>query len=123
MVLERDKVYKVRHNTFTNPIGWTNYIIFSPIYDVIIPDDFFDKTVYQSIGPIRDISTHFTVCFDKNICVKYDDGINKSVTGLNHDCEILDITNEDYPLIKEAMEKLGHGYKYNRKLNKLIKTA
>ena len=121
MFLEKDKVYKVRHNTFTNPIGWVNYIIFSPIYNVIIPDDFFDKTVYKSA--IRDISTHFTVCFDKNIITKYDGGIKKSVTGLRHDCEILDITNEDYPLIKEAMEKLGHGYKYNRKLNKLIQTA
>ena len=113
MTLEKDKVYKVKHLSFTtNNYEWTNNIIFSPINNIEIPEGFFSK--YGVFPSIRDIKTHFTVCFDRRIVTKYDS--RPSETGLKHDCIMLKITDEDYPFIREAIERLGNGYKYNRKL-------
>ena len=120
MTLEKDKVYKVKHLLFRNPSEWTNNIIFSPISDIEIPNNFFDKNCTDIVSPIPDIDTHFTVCFDYKINTKY--SLKGSATGIDRNCLILDITNEDYPIIKEAIDELGHGYKYNRKLNKIIQT-
>ena len=120
MTLEKDKVYKVKHVTYTCPIGWTNIIIFSPIDDIEIPEGFFDTSLSNCIPPIKGIKTHFTVCFDGFVATKYN--LTPSVTGIDKRCRILDITNEDYPTIRGAIAKIGHGYKYNRKLNKLIET-
>ena len=115
MTLEKDKVYKVKHNSYFGRCQ-RNEIIFSPINNVELPKGFFD--VYSNCAPIRSIDTHFTVCFDKTIRTKYD--IRGSQTGLDRNCVILDITDEDYSLIRKAIERLGYGYKYNRKLNKII---
>lgn len=117
MILEKDKVYKVKHTSFTTNVdGWTNNIIFSPINDIEIPEGFFGE--YSNCAPIRNIDTHFTVCFDRKIVTKYDS--RPSETGLDRNCVILDITDEDYSCIRKVIEKLGDRYKYNRKLNKII---
>lgn len=117
MTLEKDKVYKVKHTSFiTNVDNWTNNIIFSPINDIEIPEGFFGK--YNVFPPIRDIKTHFTVCFDRKIVTKYDS--RPSETGLDHNCIMLKITDEDYSYIRKVIERLGYGHKYNRKLNKII---
>ena len=120
MTLEKDKVYKVKHVTYTCPRGWTNIIIFSPIDDIEIPEGFFDTSLLNCIPPIRGIKTHFTVCFDGFVATKYSS--RPSVTGIDKNCLILDITNEDYPTIRDAIAKIGNGCKYNRKLNKIIQT-
>ena len=117
MILERDKIYKVKHSMFLCR-NWTNYVIFAPIYDIKIPDGFFDKDNKNEVIPIRDIKTHFTVCLDKSIITRYDK--RPSLTGLDRFCDMLTIENEDYSIIREAITKLGHGYKYNRKLNKIV---
>jgi hypothetical protein len=115
MTLEKDKVYKVKHGNYFG-LSRRNEIIFSPINDVEIPEGFFGE--YSNCAPIRSIDTHFTVCFDKTIRTKCD--IRGSQTGLDRYCVILDITDEDYSLIRKVIERLGNGHKYNRKLNKII---
>lgn len=109
MIFEKDKVYKVIHGDIFAPNLDRNYIIFSPLEDIDIEMDNYSI-------PIK---THFTVCFDKRIITKFD--IRPSETGFDSFCRKSELhTKQDIIDIKNAIIKLGHGYKYNRKLNKLI---
>ena len=118
MILEQGKVYKVKHGRFT-PVqhGWVDYIIFSPMHNIKLPDDYFsDEGIFKRYGDKRDIDTIFTVCFNNNIVTKNE----HSQTGLEVYDSILELTDNDLLMVKKAMEMLGHGYKYNRKLNKIV---
>jgi hypothetical protein len=115
MKLEKDKVYKFRHYALCACAAYRDFIIFSPINDIEIPIGYFEGTSGMQIPAFQ---THFTVCFDKSIATKY--GIRGSQTAVTSNCRMLEIRNEDYNDIKSAIVKLGHGYKYNRKLNKII---
>lgn len=118
MILEKNKIHKVKHVVH----GMNrNYIIFSPIEDVILPDDFFGNARSNSL---YDISCHFVIRFDSNIVTRFDSHLvrrNKlPQTGIYQDCTILELNNKDIQEIKKVMEIIGHEYKYNRKLNTLI---
>lgn len=114
MKLEKDKVYKFQHYQPYSAVKWRDFIIFSPINDIEVPRGYFEGTSGMQIV----FKTHFTVCFDKSIETKY--GIMGSQTAVTSKSRILEIRNEDYNDIRRAIVKLGHGYKYNRKLNKII---
>jgi hypothetical protein len=116
MTLEKDKVYKVKHTSFTtNVYGWTNNIIFSPINDIEIPEGFFDK--YDVFPPIRDIKTHFTVCFDRKIATKYDS--RPSETGLDHNCIMLKITDVPKLIIPVIFPPLYSGFCWILQIEKI----
>lgn len=125
MILEKDKIYKVKHGfVYGFP---KNFIIFSPLDDIVLQDDFFKgrEVGYCVSSRCRHINTHFTVRFDSKIETKFDldryGNPHHSSTGVDPSCELIEkFTNEDYNYIKQAMSILGGDYHYNRKLNKIV---
>ena len=125
MILEKDKVYKVKHGFVC---GFSkNFIIFSPLDDIVLQDDFFKgkEVGYYVGGECHHINTHFTVCFDSRIETKFDldryGNPHHSSTSVDPSCELIEkFTNEDYNYIKQAMSILGNNHHYNRKLNKIV---
>lgn len=110
MKLEKDKVYKVRHDrTLFEDDFQRDYIIFSPKKDVLIPDDFFTSGKFPRL-----FKTNFTVCFDETILYK------DSSTSVDTDCAFLPLKLEDHDDIRKAVKLIGNGCLYNRKLNKLV---
>ena len=116
MILEKNNIYKVKHPIMFTHIGWDNIIIFSPMYDIEMPDNYFASNYVGLIVP--PFNTNFTVCFDKSVTTQYD--LKPSQTAVGCNCVFVHIKDIDLPLIMNAMGKMGHGWKYNRKLNKII---
>ena len=118
IVLEKDKVYKIEHPDDRGDflrLYDRNYIISSPINDVIVEDDYFSarKSLYKHIN----FRTHFTICLDGSITTNNG---NYSASGINPNCRILELMPSDLKDIKKAIDALQGKYKYNRKLNQLI---
>lgn len=114
MILEKDKVYKVKHNRLMFEDDFPrDYIIFSPKKDVLIPDDFFTSVKFPYRND-RSFTTNFTVCLDNTILYK------GSSTSVGTDCAFLPLKLEDHDDIRKAVKLIGNGCLYNRKLNKLI---
>lgn len=117
MKLEKNKVYKVKHDRLMFEDNFPrDYIIFSPKKDVLIPDNFFTSTKW-SYRNDKSFMTNFTVCFDGTILYK------SASTSVGTDCTFMPLKLEDYNDIKKAVELIGNGYLYNRKLNELILNA
>lgn len=112
MKLEKDVVYKVYHKNIFYDSKRRSYIIFSPLCDVELVGDSFEKTLSTSF------KTHFTVCFDGNIVTKYSK--RPSETGVDCSCELMSFKNVDYDEIRKAINLLGNKHQYNRKLNKIV---
>ena len=117
MILEKDKVYKVKHDRrmFEDDFP-RDYIIFSPKKDVLIPDDFFTSVKFPYRND-RSFKTNFTVCLDETILYK------GSLTSVGTDCAFLPLKLEDHDDIRKAVKLIGNGCLYNRKLNKLVFNA
>ena len=117
MILEKDKVYKVKHNRLMFEDDFPrDYIIFSPKKDVLIPDDFFTSVKFPYRND-RSFNTNFTVCLDNTILYK------GSSTSVGTDCVFLPLKLEDHDDIRKAVKLIGNGCLYNRKLNKLVFNA
>jgi len=120
MILESDKVYKVEHCT---PFRKRKYIIFSPLKDIKVPDDYFGNNEFMpKYDNIRHINTHFTICFDGSILTEFDivrDKPFQPQTGIDCACKLLPLCLKDLEEIRMTIKQMGHGYKYNRKLNKI----
>lgn len=117
MILEKDKVYKVKHDRSLFEDDFPrDYIIFSPKNDVLIPDDFFTSLKWKRWDD-RSFKTNFTVCFDNTILYK------GSSTSVGSDCAFLPLKLEDHDDIRKAVKLIGNGCLYNRKLNKLVFNA
>ena len=114
-ILEKDKVYKIKHEVR----GFDrDYIICSPINDV----DIVNLTTYAfgSRKKYRQFRCHFVVCFDGRIIISNDNN-DDSTSGYFEDCAVLPLSTNDLVDVRLAMEKLGG--KYNRKLNRVILNA
>lgn len=113
MILEKDKVYKIKHTDEHSLAYLRNYIICSPKVDVDTEN--LTSVVYI---PNRERYTqfdcNFIVCFDGYIDV----GGNDCGSGFFESCKVMSLNDKDLEEIKEAVTKLGA--KYNRKLNKVI---
>ena len=113
MILEKDKVYKIRHKGEHSLAYLRDYIICSPKVDI----DTENLTEFAYI-PNRERYTHFdchfVVCFDGGI----DASGNDCRSGFFESCKVTPLNDKDLEEIKEAVTKLG--MKYNRKLNKLV---
>ena len=114
IVLEKDKVYKIEHPECSGdflPYD-RNYIIFSPLNDIIVEDDYFSgkPSLFKHIN----FRTHFTICLDGNIITEV------GSSGIQTHCRILQLLPSDLKDIKRAINALKGKYKYNRKLNQLI---
>ena len=110
MILEKDKVYKIKHKNI-DTIGWRNYIICSPLTNVntdILP------WFSQRSGRYVEFSCHFIICFDGAIIYKS----KTASSAFFESCKILPLNEKDLLEVKEAVKKMG--VKYNRKLNKLV---
>ena len=109
-ILEKDKVYKIKHEVS----GFDrDYIICSPINDV----DIVNLTTYTfgNRKKYRPFRCHFVVCFDGRI------NIDDAISAYSEDCAVLPLSTNDLVDVRLAMEKLGE--KYNRKLNRVILNA
>lgn len=117
-ILEKDKVYKIEHPDNRGEyidLYNRNYIISSPINDVMVEDDYFNKRpLYHHIN----FQTHFTICLDGRIIINKEG--DYSASGINPNCRILELMPSDFKDIKKAIDALQGKYKYNRKLNQLI---
>ncbi len=117
MILEKNKVYKVRHDRCMFEDDFPrDYIIFSPKKDVLIPDDFFTSVKWSRLND-RSFNTNFTVCLDNTILYK------GSSTSVGPDCAFLPLKLEDHDDIRKAVKLIGNGCLYNRKLNRLVYNA
>lgn len=119
MILEKDKVYKIRHDfrEYYCPSKWRNYIICSPIKD--IDTENLKLFSYLSLRKERytNFDCHFVVCFDGKT-TKTNRKDKDSQTAFYESCEIMSLEEEDLNDVRKAVTMLG--VKYNRKLNKLV---
>jgi hypothetical protein len=110
--LEKDKVYKIKHDC--NGYDFSrDYIICSPVEDVDITNLDLACTMGGHIHKWKRFGCHFIVCFDGGL--EY-----KGTSGFIDDCSFLPLNQKDFDEIRKAVKVIGA--KYNRKLNKLIST-
>jgi hypothetical protein len=126
MILEKGKVYKIKHYLFPDDGEFQrDYIIFSPMEDIVLADDFFcEKNIWVKYEG-RSIFTLFTVCLSGTVIVEAEKEERNphgySSTGFDRFCKLLPLTDNDYNDIRKAIEMLGGEYIYNRKLNEIRK--
>jgi hypothetical protein len=126
MILEKGKVYKV-HHIFAPRDYDRDYIIFSPLDDVMLADDYFTEYKMGMRYESMNIFTLFTVCFSGEVLVVSEAETRNphgySTTGIDRFLKLLPLTDKDYDDIRKALLLLGNGYKYNRKLNEIVYVA
>lgn len=116
MILRKNKIYKIIY-----PIDRVdNFIIFSPIDDATVNCSRYGDN--RVICSREDIFAHFIITFHNEIMTRFDikDWCSTSIFPR---CCIKELKcDEDITSIeiKKMLEKLGHGYRYNRKTNELI---
>lgn len=126
MKLEKGKVYKAKHVLV--PRGYDrDYIIFSPLDDVMLADDYFTEFKMGIRYESMNIFTLFTVCFSGDVLVASEAETRNphgySTTGIDRFLKLLPLTDKDYEDIRKVVDALGEGYKYNRKLNEIVYVA
>ena len=120
MVLEKYKIYKIHHNPeyFGQPFP-RDYLLVCLSESYEIADDFLGKKFPPNtpLGDIKyiEINYLFIKCFDGNVIGE------ENSTNLYEDCWLSPLTDKDISDIKEIMEKMEGNYKYNRKLNQIVK--
>lgn len=126
MILEKGKVYKVKH-LFAPGYYERDYIIFSPKEDVILADDYFTDYKSRLRCESMNIFTLFTVCFSGDVIVVSEAETRNphgySTTGIDRFIKIIPLTEKDYEDIRKVVDALGKGYKYNRRLNEIVYVA
>lgn len=114
MILEKDKVYKIRHK-FAYTHSWRTYIICSPIRSIDI-DNLECIANLSKRERYTQFDCHFVVCFDGEIKTNRED--KDSQTAFFESCEVIPLEEEDLNDVRKAVTIMGA--KYNRKLNKVI---
>jgi hypothetical protein len=126
MILEKGKVYKIYHMFAPQEYG-RDYIIFSPLDDVMLADDYFTEYNMGIRCESMKIFTLFTVCFSGEVLVATEaETLNPhgySTTGIDRFSKLIPLTDKDYDDIRKVVDALGEGYKYNRKLNEIVYVA
>lgn len=126
MILEKGKVYKVKH-IFAPRDYERDYIIFSPLDDVMLADDYFTDYKFGLRCESMNIFTLFTVCFSGEVLVASEaETLNPhgySTTGIDRFIKIIPLIEKDYEDIRKVVDALGKGYKYNRRLNEIVYVA
>ena len=124
MILEKNKVYKIRHQLSSGENYKRNYLIFAPREDVILGDDYFygdTLTQWTYDRSTKCFFTIFTCCFDGDILTMKDGAPPISCgAGIDRLCKFLPLTEYDYKDVRKALDKLGGKYLFNRKTNKLM---
>ena len=114
MILEKDKVYKIRHK-FAYAHSWRSYIICSPIRSIDI-DNLECIANLSRRERYTQFDCHFVVCFDGEIKTNREG--KDSQTAFFESCEVIPLEEEDLNDVRKAVTMMGA--KYNRKLNKVI---
>jgi DNA integrity scanning protein DisA with diadenylate cyclase activity len=117
MVLEKDKVYKIKHKSqeYNHVYGWRTYIICSQMRSIDI--DNLESFAYLSKRErYTQFDCHFVVCFDGEIRTIREH--KDSQTAFFESCEVMTLEEEDLNDVRKAVTMMGA--KYNRKLNKLV---
>lgn len=115
MILEKDKVYKIKHESQKDNHGWRTYIICSPMRSIDI--DNLECIAYLSKRErYTQFKCHFVVCFDGSIMT--DRERKDSQTAFFESCEVMPLEEKDLNDVRKAVTMMGA--KYNRKLNKLV---
>ena len=124
MILEKDKIYKIFHNPrgFADPFP-RDYLLLCPSDNLVLADDFVKGKEYRKRLKYWQQAKHvsfgclFIVCFDGKFSFNHESSIFE-------DSYFEDLNNGDLKEIKDVllyMSKMGEKYKYNRKLNRVIK--
>lgn len=113
MILEKDKVYKIRHD-FRGyyPSKWRNYIICSPIKDIDTENLKLLSYLSTRMERYTPFDCHFVICFNGTAIGK------DAQTSFYESCEVLPLDSKDLGDIRKVVTMLG--ITYNRKLNKLV---
>ena len=117
MVLEKDKVYKIKHENqeHHHVYGWRTYIICSPMRSIDI-DNLECIANLSKRERYTQFDCHFVVCFDGEIRTNREG--KDSETAFFESCEVIPLGEEDLNDVRKAVTMMGA--KYNRKLNKLV---
>lgn len=115
MVLEKDKVYKIKHESQKDIHSWRSYIICSPMRSIDI-DNLECIANLSKRERYTQFDCHFVVCFNGEIRTNRE-GID-SQTAFFESCEVMPLEEEDLNDVRKAVTMMGA--KYNRKLNKLV---
>ena len=119
MILEKNKVYKIFHNpmSFGKPYP-RDYVLVCPNRNLTIPDGFIRgkaiRSVYRRCDDIH-FGCLFIVCLDG--CFSFNSG-----SSISEDSYLEPLNNGDLEDIRKALTGIiGDKYKYNRKLNMVVK--
>jgi hypothetical protein len=115
MILEKDKVYKIEHESQKDIHGWRSYIICSPMRDIDI-DNLECIAYFSKKERYTQFDCHFVVCFDGEIRTNREG--KDSQTAFFESCEVIPLEEEDLNDVRKVVTMMGA--KYNRKLNKLV---
>jgi hypothetical protein len=124
MSLVKHEIYKIYHNpqSFSDPFP-RDYLLICPDKDVFIPNDYIkgkefrNKLEWCEAAKYITFPCLFIICFDGSYTFD-------NVSSVSEDCYFEKLNNEDLKDIKDVlshMNKMGEKYKYNRKLNRVIK--
>ena len=115
MILKANKIYKVVHSRkFFDEYFPRDYIICCPTRDYFIDDSKFVK-ISSFLNTLQNLDCIFTIDF----C-----GVAKMYlsTTVFDDCHFEELNDNDILDIKKAFDDgILKGYRYNRKLNKLVR--
>jgi hypothetical protein len=113
MILEKGKVYKIKHQrTHFGDDFLRDYILCCPSESVYVDETQLVIT-YPYLVNITSIECLFLIGFNE---LFYSD----TKTTLFKDCSIEPLNEKDIAEIGKVVYSIGHGYKYNRKLNKIV---
>lgn len=120
MILEKDKVYKIRHEFWGNRHDdWRDYIICSPINDIDTEKlRFCSRFHYPTMERYTPFDCHFVICFDGTVIGEAAQTSFYPQTSFFESCEVLPLDSKDLGDIRKVVTMLGIAY--NRKLNKLV---
>lgn len=117
MILEKDKVYKVYHN----PMGFgkpypRDFLLICPIKDIVFDDGFLKGDEFNSwhSPKYKEFECLFIVCFDGSYVFNH-------ATCVTEDCHIEPLNEDDLKDIRKVLNDMSGEYKFNRKLNKVVR--
>lgn len=119
MILEKDKVYKVYHSPKSFGTPYPRYfLLICPIKDIVFDDGFLKGDEFNSWNPpkYKRFVCLFIVCFDGSYVFNQE-------TCVVEDCHIEPLNEYDLKDIRKVLDGMHGDYKFNRKLNKVVRVS
>ena len=117
MILEKNKVYKVYHNPRSFEKQYPrDFLLICPIKDIVFDDGFLkgDKSNSWYSSKYKQFECLFIICFDGGYVFNH-------ATCVTEDCYIKPLNEDDLKDIRKVLDGMCGEYKFNRKLNMVVK--